>query len=50
MKAKGVEFIYLDKAEQTRWQAALKPIYDDMAKKYGEDWNKFMKIRETMLK
>lgn len=48
MEAEGVEFIYLDKSEIARWAAAIQPLYDEYAQKYGAEWEQFLKIREPM--
>jgi TRAP-type C4-dicarboxylate transport system substrate-binding protein len=38
----GVNIYNLPDAEFQRWVAAIKPITDDWAKKYGADWQKFL--------
>ena len=48
LEAQGVEFIYLDKSEIARWAAAIQPLYDEYAQKYGAEWEQFLKVREPM--
>lgn len=50
LKAKGVTFNSLTADEKARWEAALQPMYDGLAKKYGDEWTKFLKIREGQKK
>ncbi len=50
LKANKVEVIILDAAEIARWRTATSSLFDTYAKKYGAEWDQFMKIRDTMWK
>jgi C4-dicarboxylate-binding protein DctP len=44
-----VEVYEVPPKEVARWQSALKPYYDAMAKKWGNEWVRFVKIREKLM-
>lgn len=50
-KAKGVkEMIVISDAERANWIKAGQTLYDAYQKKWGSEWDKFWKIRQTMVK
>lgn len=50
VQTKGAKVYNPPATEMARWQAAIQPYYDGLAKKYGAEWTAFMKIRATLLK
>ncbi len=47
MKPK-VEVYEVPAEEVARWQTALRPFYDEMAKTYGDEWARFERIRAKL--
>ena len=48
MKRKGVRVYYPSHEEMARWEAAIKPYYDTLAKRYGREWLELMDITEKL--
>ena len=43
-----VRIYVVSDAERARWKEAMKPYYDELAKKFGDDWQAFQKVWATV--